>query len=83
MVNKPVECSWTKAAAALAVLEGALLEPDATESTDDGRDDDEEDGVGEDDADDEEEVDEASSVAFLEPHWLSFLHWSWPSASLG
>ena len=81
IANNPVECSWTKAAA-LAVVEGVLLEPDATESTDDGKDDDDADGVDEDEADDVDD-DEASSVAFLVPHWLSFLHWSWPSASLG
>ena len=72
IANNPVECSWTKAAA-LAVVDGVLLEPDATASTDDGKDDDDDDGVGEEDEVDDD-VDEASSVAFLVPHWLSFLH---------
>lgn len=66
------------------MVEGVLLEPEATASTDDGKDvdDDDEDGVDEEDEVDDD-VDEASSVAFLVPHWLSFLHWSWPSASSG
>lgn len=64
----------------MGVLVGEALEPDATESTDDGMDEEVEDA--EEDEDELEEV-EVASVAFLEPHWLSFLHWSWPSASLG
>lgn len=37
----------------------------------------------EEDEDDSESDLEAVSVALRVPHWLSFLHWSWPSASSG
>lgn len=47
----------------------------------DGEDDSEED---EDEDEDDSESDlEAVSVALRVPHWLSFLHWSWASASSG
>lgn len=79
---RPVEWSWIRAA--LGVVVGLVLAPDATESTDEGMDEevDEADEADEDD-DDELLAEDDDSVAFLEPHWLSCLHWSWPSASSG
>lgn len=77
---RPVECSWIRAA--LGVLVGLVLAPDATESTDEGMDEDEDVDEADDD-DDELLAEDDDSVAFLEPHWLSCLHWSWPSASSG
>lgn len=70
------------------MVEGELLAADESEFSDwwevvkvaveveDGEDDSE-------DEDDSESDLEAVSVALRVPHLLSFLHWSWPSASSG